>query len=87
MASYLYLSQERVSKNGKRGTNKSWLVLAGLGHPSAGMGYIFYVILRIISYIKGDDKTRDRKYGRIFLPIVLSFVVFIMATLIIIFSR
>jgi hypothetical protein len=61
--------------------------LASPGHPSAGMGYLFYAILRIISYISRNERTRDRKYGKIVLPMVLTFVVFIMATIIIILSH
>jgi hypothetical protein len=55
-------------------------------YPSVGIAYLFYVILRVISYIIGEGRTRDRKYGKIILPTVLSVVVFIMATLIILIS-
>jgi uncharacterized membrane-anchored protein len=51
--------------------------LANPGHPTVGVGYVFYVILRIISYLTGQDRTRNRKYGKIVLPMVFSFVVFI----------
>jgi hypothetical protein len=72
---------------GKGTQVRVWLDLPNPGYPSTGMGYLFYVILRIISYIVGESKTRDKKYGKIALPMVLSFIAFIMVTLIILLSR
>ena len=57
--------------------------MASPGHPSIGLGYLFYVLLRTISYISGENRTRKRKYGKLILPAVLSFMISIMIILII----
>lgn len=52
--------------------------MANPGHPSIGLGYLFYLILRAISYISGESKTRKKKYGKIVLPATLFFMIFIL---------
>ena len=61
--------------------------MASPGQPTAGLGYMFYVILRIISHGAGERSTRNRKYGKVVLPTTLSFVASMMVILILILSH
>jgi len=58
--------------------------LANPGHPSIGLGYLFYIILRVISYISSEKITRQKKFGRIILPSVLAFMITLLIILIVI---